>query len=1520
MCTITLFFMWCDSDIMKFKINALTDVTSAERCENMRMKNRKNNIIRLMICCLIIAATFTMGMVPVQVSALTDQNNRLETLNTGTDLVPFDDDTDVSDANILGFDLKREGTESEKYGDRNLMNDVIGAVPGELVIMSEDNAFSLTDINYVKSKEGILPDYDEVTRDDYRNFILDDNAAAFAKRNTYGALRAIDLDRNGLDDLVYLTEEGDLQFYDATRLMKDGNYKGDMRSDFGDPVYEFRLSGYDNRYPDTGKASEKNTTSYVPVLHDINENHMEVGDVDGNGCEDVVVFYYSANGPVMEIYYLFYLEYRTLHQAAINGMPAGWTGCLEDGGVERSLDNMVAYHQVVDLPLKLDGDYYGHLPASLKVADVSGDGLSEIILAYQEGNPASDQGAYRTNIAVYHSEKDKDVKISLLKDSDETHTFTQPKLSGEVFAWMPDDKESSQMTSVDVGDIDNDGYNELVVGGYAGETALEGELYLCYLEWKYKNSDDFTGYLDADKIYGLTWMNEENGLHEVINKGADFDPVRKDTALFTEDSDSKFFSADGAAYTLSRYVNYSNWTVPLTTVSLSGYVKNKTSDQVQFGNRLYEYSEANKEFRSYLDFHSGTDATVENNNMTLLISEDTISEDMLPECSDEEVLDQMMNYEGQEVLYQAAVINTVSDTAVQVHSAYFREGNRIELNSFISSRAREKTGRTSNSNDDMYELNDKNSFATPVIGNFEIEEKTVEYKAGNSVLEKAVGVDADSLILKLVGHEFTYTEPVVESVLIAPPTFEDVYAATGYDSGATFLTNIEGTSTEGSISASIAFDFELAARLKIRNNETEVGTTPGFAVSPSYQGGTTKDAQFSVSTALGQDTVVLASVPVDTYYYEIIRPGTKQTSNQYYDHEVLDYAVLRMPSSPQIRTVSFNKYKKMAEEYNDRTAKYNDDMNAYSEENNLGSFTELAYLPQVSEFAAHTWGKPHTYKKVSDLDEDNFKDDSSLLTLNYSEEFGATTQSLLRTWTKQDGYTMGGELTAGFKFEKGNRFTKFSLGASGTVSGMGGQTFYEGTAYRGDLKSISEEWNDFGMQVSMYSGKKEAKAASEDGLKASEYTIVGYEAHNVKYGTAVADNLAVKSVKSDEITLEVTLPWDSENAAKAYILQRFNSSTHKWETIHTYKNPNRICEGEAVTETFVDKGGSDGSGKEETLEADTTYRYRITDTMHKHAVATQGTTKKVNLYNIHYQELFNWGLPLARAKSATTGWITLLTDGATIEEGSNITYALYLFEDCILDDVRVLETVDGVESDITNSGRVNEVLTSRLTRVTIDDVQGDITILADGDNPNKILKDDTWNMILESNGFTVYDYDASELKDNGANLQMVTLKEANKITDDDAKLTINGTSGLESILLLMQDSEGELYSKLLRPSADGTIEFELSNLPDGQYHIVAFAKHKAVDDKGNPQISVKYLPVNKDTSDNGESVFPGDAEKPFDDDKNINDNGNTHSDKDTDKAADTGDEGVPLLPMILCMISVMLIMSILLKQFRQRRS
>lgn len=120
----------------------------------------------------------------------------------------------------------------------------------------------------------------------------------------------------------------------------------------------------------------------------------------------------------------------------------------------------------------------------------------------------------------------------------------------------------------------------------------------------------------------------------------------------------------------------------------------------------------------------------------------------------------------------------------------------------------------------------------------------------------------------------------------------------------------------------------------------------------------------------------------------------------------------------------------------------------------------------------------------------------------------------------------------------------------------------------------------------------------------------------------------------------------------------------------------------------------------------------------------------------------------------------------------------------------------------------------------------------------------------------------------------------------------------------------------MRPSANGTIEFELSDLPDGQYYIVAVARHKAADDNGNPQISVKYLPINKDTSGNGESVVSDDVEKLLDDDKNINNN----SDPDGDKGTDTGDDGVPLLPVILCMISAMIIIGILIQRHRQSRS
>ena len=61
---------------------------------------------------------------------------------------------------------------------------------------------------------------------------------------------------------------------------------------------------------------------------------------------------------------------------------------------------LLAHEERVDLSLFYPDDYNGYLPASLEVADLNGDDIDEVYVAYQEGDP-SDRGAvYRTNIAV----------------------------------------------------------------------------------------------------------------------------------------------------------------------------------------------------------------------------------------------------------------------------------------------------------------------------------------------------------------------------------------------------------------------------------------------------------------------------------------------------------------------------------------------------------------------------------------------------------------------------------------------------------------------------------------------------------------------------------------------------------------------------------------------------------------------------------------------------------------------------------------------------------------------------------------------------------------------------------------------------------------------------------------------------------------------------------------------------------------------------------------------------------------
>ncbi|WP_165042931.1 hypothetical protein [Adlercreutzia sp. ZJ138] len=1367
-----------------------------------------------------------------------------ETLNDGTTLVPVADNSSLSSASLMGFDTTRENTVSEECGTDNPVSGWVGVTPLEYGRLTYDDLDSdpsnlksplwITDIRKTTAEN---LDYDSHYRDLFYDFDADGR--------TIGAVAPADLDHNGLDDLAVLTSDGKVRIYN-TSYAESGYF-----SQYGAGIPPAYLRGNiavldPGRafYPRTeGSESRKQIDfeNYNPTMQEPNLYHLKAGDLDGNGYEDIVMFSYNESGEGwIDVWYTFYLTDARIDDST--PLPSGWQASELLGEKPREGNRFLFYHQSIaadNMPL-LNANIYSdnmYLPASLEVADLSGDGKAEAIVAFQGGDPLGGS-RYCSAIQVVQASAGTDQQFQI-KDANgnpKTVTVTQPNFEGTCSRWAPPGGPCTQMTSVSVGDVDADNHPELVVGGYAGSDALQGELYLTYLEWV-EPEDGSRSYLDTTNVHGFTWLSDDNGLHKTLGSKLYGHKANEDTSLYYEDADSTFFKSEASnyqLYNLSRYTNTSNWTVPLSCVSLSGYVDNNTYDQVFFGSFFYNYDKASATFtpwrgRIHEDFNE-----MDNNNILLMLSEPTAAEDMIPNCDSPDAgLATMMDYPGGEILYQMALFDQTKNYGDKVRIdryTYCDNGSSVAFSCYG-------------------DMSDKTEFAwgenspeIPFLANLDWLDDAKEPQ------------DKDSMFLRLVGHEFVYTEPVVESVLQAPPSFEDVSLATGYDSGSTALTRIEGDTIEYGASASVSFDFNILYGAEAGKNSMKVGKTPGFGVTPSYKGSKTHEEQYSVNISKGQDSVVLTCTPMDLYYYEVLRPGAQKP---------LDLAVMRAPNAPNVKIVPI-------ETYNEQAINYNKVISAFNER--LSDKTpRLALLPEADTLMSHTKGKPETYTRPDGLDTSEFNLTDRPLALDYGNDFGSSSQSLLSTWKNSDGGSCALNLKMGLKFEESSRFNKFTLAFGINLSGNGGKSVYNGKAYKGDVKCLTEEWNDYGMSMTMYAGKKtyttiEDPMSNNDSV--GEYVVVGYDTENVRYGVATPRGLKIADTTAHTVDIVADIPWGADNSDSSYLLERLDSTTGQWQTVHTFKKPNLDGTSPTVfTETFTDQGGPDGNGTDERLASDTSYTYRVTDSQRKHSCTAVAQTEKVDSFTVTFDEFNPWGLMAARSVSAETGWKHALSNGALFTDGSQLDFIALPFNGWQVDSWQVTETRDGIASDITSDPRVKVFDDGKV--LVISEAHGDIAVKATSltpvdpsapDNPDgpvtpTAIEFSDWGMSLvgsdgttlasderishvaaketpTSEGAEVSGEDANEVtedadsRESAENTGATDTKPVDTllwITDAGAKLNLSALNVKIGSILLASPANNEKTLQMIG-AEEGRISETISPLSDGTHKVIALAQ------------------------------------------------------------------------------------------------
>ena len=150
---------------------------------------------------------------------------------------------------------------------------------------------------------------------------------------------------------------------------------------------------------------------------------------------------------------------------------------------------------------------------------------------------------------------------------------------------------------VTVGDIDNDGLEEIIVGGFMVNADSPNNTYT------YTAKDNST--TKSIKYYhemAMSYMEYDNAAAEYTGFTG-FSVFRDDekTAETSADGNETSYMtySDRTLNSTRRYRNAGNWTIPMQAVSLTGYVNDKTNDQIFFGNYMYYFDSATGLFKVY---------------------------------------------------------------------------------------------------------------------------------------------------------------------------------------------------------------------------------------------------------------------------------------------------------------------------------------------------------------------------------------------------------------------------------------------------------------------------------------------------------------------------------------------------------------------------------------------------------------------------------------------------------------------------------------------------------------------------------------------------------------------------------------------------------------------------------------------------------------------------------------------------------------------------------------------------------
>ena len=807
----------------------------------------------------------------------------------------------------------------------------------------------------------------------------------------------------------------------------------------------------EKKYNDASTSNEA-TLEFNAAYTAQNYIELATGDFDGDSIDEIAVYIGETNNPRVEIW-------KLQEQDGDGYLNPGHYADHDFFGTASVDTGKRAWKIAWTYPLNQYGS--GKVPnmVSLSAADYDKDGIDDLAVSW----------GYFGSGAIQPS------RATIMMGADNNKMMTR-KYSFDLKSGGTD----IYRASFTAGDVDNDGYNELVMGGSLANSDRNSR-YLAVYEW---NGSGFS--IVAEQNFKL--FEEENGVRKWQNIKNDktyysmlFAPANVAVGKFYGIGESPCIYLD------SIVIEYGSGSFDILDLMASNTVY---PDKAQY----------------YVEWGARAADTTGNGQDTLLTMSNAVADFKASSVADYMRLAWASYYQNQYAL-SGICFSKSSD-------------------GYAADRVLSKTA--------TYSAADSNFL------NF----ASLSFSLPNT--------DNDTAILKYTGkHYYTYSDPEVLAVLASPPYYADlanddddsqmIESSTAYGKS---KGSGGGTTHSNSFSVGVYTSWEKTWSMlgvELASAEAEFSINNTF----TWETQKTSSLEYAVeyATMAGVDTVVLYSMPIETYVYEAQIPN----GGGGYDTQTM---TVNIPYEPSIQTLSLEKYNTIYHTYKD-------------------------ILPDVSRALTHTVGDPGSYASgISSLPGDRqqtlvYTGDPS--TIGKGSQ-NTQTQSISMTNEEQNSFNY--ELEVETKAGAGMGGVKVGVTAGYSHGAGSVHITTAGSSYTATMNGLPSQADKYGYDFNwklvgfLYQGK---------------YPVVTYLVTSVKEPPLLPENFGANEEQTT--TDRIALEWDYSGNAAGFVLYRYfqSPSASGYYKIGTVEAGEGTATGSGRHYTYTDTG----------LSPNTEYKYRI---------------------------------------------------------------------------------------------------------------------------------------------------------------------------------------------------------------------------------------------------------------------------------------------------------------------------------------